>query len=153
MNNRHPWPLKKSKSWGPFWSYQLNSTANSAYPPRKWAKWAELAVMFSRQPQNRPRNFDFFQWPWMPIIHFSLFSMRPVPPNLMDLINHFQAVCALSCTAGKHSCTYVLRDWMPVCIELTLDLHFKRGFFVSRCTYLEYSQQQEKKYATTFKLI
>ena len=27
MNNRHPWPLKKSKSWGPFCSYQLNSTA------------------------------------------------------------------------------------------------------------------------------
>ena len=22
MNNRHPWPLKKSKSWGLFWSYQ-----------------------------------------------------------------------------------------------------------------------------------
>ena len=31
MNNRHSWPLKKSKPWGPFWSYQLNSTANSAY--------------------------------------------------------------------------------------------------------------------------
>jgi hypothetical protein len=46
MNNRNPGPLKKSKSWGPFWSYQLNSTANSAYPPRKWAKWAELAVLF-----------------------------------------------------------------------------------------------------------
>ena len=27
MNNLHPWPLKKSKSWGPFWSYQLNSSA------------------------------------------------------------------------------------------------------------------------------
>ena len=26
----HPLPLKKSKSWGPFWSYQLNSTANPA---------------------------------------------------------------------------------------------------------------------------
>ena len=38
MNNRHPWLLKKSKSWGPFWSYQLNSTANSAYSPGKWAK-------------------------------------------------------------------------------------------------------------------
>ena len=22
MNNRHPWQLKKSKSWEPFWSYQ-----------------------------------------------------------------------------------------------------------------------------------
>ena len=42
----HPWQLKKAKSWGPFWSYQLNSTANSAYAPQKWAKWAELAVLF-----------------------------------------------------------------------------------------------------------
>ena len=31
MSNRHLWQLKKSKSWGPFWSYQLNSTANSAH--------------------------------------------------------------------------------------------------------------------------
>ena len=30
INNRHPWHLKKSKSWEPFWSYQLNSTANLA---------------------------------------------------------------------------------------------------------------------------
>ena len=29
MNNRHPW--KKSKSWRPFWSYQLNSTANPVH--------------------------------------------------------------------------------------------------------------------------
>ena len=39
MNNRHPWPLKKSKSWGPFWSYQLNSTANPAHLPQNWAKF------------------------------------------------------------------------------------------------------------------
>ena len=31
MNNQHPWQLKKSKSWGPFWSCQLNSTAHSAH--------------------------------------------------------------------------------------------------------------------------
>ena len=31
MNNRQPWQLKKSKSWGQFWSYQLNSNANSAH--------------------------------------------------------------------------------------------------------------------------
>jgi hypothetical protein len=48
MNNWHPWQLKKNQnSGGPFWSYQLNSTANSAYSPQKWAKWAELAVLFS----------------------------------------------------------------------------------------------------------
>ena len=31
MNYRHPWQLKKSKFWDPFWSYQLNSTANPIY--------------------------------------------------------------------------------------------------------------------------
>jgi hypothetical protein len=41
MNNRHIWQLKKSKSWGPFWSYFLDSTANPAHLPQKWAKWAE----------------------------------------------------------------------------------------------------------------
>ena len=38
MNVWHSWqlkPVKKSKSWGTFWSYQLNSTANSAH----WAQF------------------------------------------------------------------------------------------------------------------
>ena len=35
MCNRHLWQFKKSKSWGPFWSYQLNSTANPAHLPQK----------------------------------------------------------------------------------------------------------------------
>ena len=52
--------IEKIKFWGPFWSYQLNSTANSAYSPQKWAKWAELAVLFSWQLQNGPQDFDFF---------------------------------------------------------------------------------------------
>ena len=43
MNNRQPWQLKKSKSWGPFWSYQLDSSANPAHLPQKWAKWAKWA--------------------------------------------------------------------------------------------------------------
>ena len=60
MTNWHPLQLKKSKFWGLFWSYQLNSTANSAYIPQKWAKWAEVAVLYSWQLQNGPHNFDFF---------------------------------------------------------------------------------------------
>ena len=52
MNNQHPWQLKKIKFWGPFWSYELNSTANSVYSPQKWAKCTELAVLFSWQLQN-----------------------------------------------------------------------------------------------------
>ena len=38
---------KKSKSWWPFWSYQLNSTANLANLAQFLGKWAELAVLFS----------------------------------------------------------------------------------------------------------
>ena len=34
--------MKKLKSWGPFWSYQLNSLINLAHLPRNLAKWAEL---------------------------------------------------------------------------------------------------------------
>ena len=34
MNIRHPGQLKILKSWGPFWSYQLNRTANLAHLPR-----------------------------------------------------------------------------------------------------------------------
>ena len=35
-------------------------TANTAYSPRKWAKWAKLVVLFSWQLQNGPQDFDFF---------------------------------------------------------------------------------------------
>ena len=45
MKVLHPWHLKKSKSWGPFWSYHLDSSANLAHLPQKWVKWAELAVV------------------------------------------------------------------------------------------------------------
>ena len=54
MNNRHPWQLKKSK----FWTCQLNSAANAAYSLQKWAKWAELAVVFSWKLQKGPQDFD-----------------------------------------------------------------------------------------------
>jgi hypothetical protein len=54
MNNWHPWQLKKSKSWGPFWSYHLGSTANPAHLPKK------MAVLFSWYLQNSPQDFIFF---------------------------------------------------------------------------------------------
>ena len=56
MNIRHPGQLKKWKSWGPFWSYQLNSTANPAHLPQNRAK---LAVLFSWLLQNGPQHFEF----------------------------------------------------------------------------------------------
>ena len=50
MINWHPWQLKKSKSWRPFWRYQLNSTTNPGHLPRKWAN----TVLFSWYLQNGP---------------------------------------------------------------------------------------------------
>ena len=55
-----PWQLKKSKSWGPFWSCQLNSTANLAHLANFLGKWAELAVLFSWWLQTDPQEFDVF---------------------------------------------------------------------------------------------
>ena len=60
MNNGHPLQLKKSKSWEPFWSYQLTSTADLANLTQFWGKWAGLAVLFSWQLHNGPQDFDFF---------------------------------------------------------------------------------------------
>ena len=47
INILRPWQLKKSKCWEPFWSYQLNSTADLANLAQFWGKWAGLAVLFS----------------------------------------------------------------------------------------------------------
>ena len=52
--------LFKLYFWGPLWSYQLNSTANSDHLAHFRGKWAGLAVMFSWQLQNGPQDFDFF---------------------------------------------------------------------------------------------
>ena len=47
MNNQQPWQLKKSESWEPFWSYQLDNSASPSHLPQKWAKLAKSAVLFS----------------------------------------------------------------------------------------------------------
>ena len=44
------------KIWEPFWSYQLNGTANSAHLPQHWAK---LAVLFSWKLLKGSQDFDF----------------------------------------------------------------------------------------------
>ena len=48
---------RKKKSWEPFISCQLNSTANSAHFHQNWAGFA---VLFSRQILNRSQDFFLF---------------------------------------------------------------------------------------------
>ena len=45
-NNQHPWQLKISKSWEPFWSYQLTSLAKPADSPHLFGELAGLAGLF-----------------------------------------------------------------------------------------------------------
>jgi hypothetical protein len=59
MNFRHPGQLNKLKTWEPFLSYQLNSTANSAHLPQNWAKLAKLAVLFCSKTTSGILIFSF----------------------------------------------------------------------------------------------
>ena len=47
LNSEVPDRRASEKSWGPFWSYQLDNTANPAHLQKKRAKWAKLAGLFS----------------------------------------------------------------------------------------------------------
>ena len=59
MNICHPGQLEKRKSWGPFLSYQLNSTANPAHLPWKWAKWAHWQCCLAGSSKTAPRILIF----------------------------------------------------------------------------------------------
>ena len=39
MNTRHPWQMKKSKSWGPFWSYSTAKCQFSLFGPVNGLDW------------------------------------------------------------------------------------------------------------------
>ena len=58
---------KKSKSWGPLWSYQLNSTANLAHLAHSLMGWIGSAVYLIAS--KRPPGFQFFQFPWVQTLY------------------------------------------------------------------------------------
>ena len=47
--------------------------------------WIGIVVYLVAPKQ--PQDFDFFQWPWVLIIHLSLFPLRTYAPKLFDIIN------------------------------------------------------------------
>jgi len=63
MNNRHPLQLKKSESWEPFGSYQLNSTANPAHLPQNRPNFEvnglDWQSCLAGSSQRAPRIFIF----------------------------------------------------------------------------------------------
>jgi hypothetical protein len=72
--------LKKLKSWGPFWRYQLNSTANLANLAHFGGKCAELAVLCSWcSSKMAPRILIFFNCHEWQLIIWEL-SPPPSPP-------------------------------------------------------------------------
>ena len=59
MSNRHLWQLKESKSWGPFQSYQLNSTANPAHLPQRWPNGLNWQCCLAGSFKTAPRILIF----------------------------------------------------------------------------------------------
>ena len=59
MNNRHPLQMKKWKSWEPFGSYQLNSTANPAQNLKIGPRWPKRQSCLAGSSQMAPRILIF----------------------------------------------------------------------------------------------
>ena len=63
MNKRHPLQLKKSISWEPFGSYQLNSIANPAHLPQNWPNFEvnglDWQCCLAGRSQRAPRILIF----------------------------------------------------------------------------------------------
>jgi hypothetical protein len=83
----HPWQLKKSKSRGPFWSYQLNRTANSAHFALFCGEWAKLAVFLGDGSKTANKIF-FFSIVLGAKYSFYLKSIATYAPQKIDIINH-----------------------------------------------------------------
>ena len=62
MSNWNPWQLKKSKSWGPFWSYQLNSNANQPIYLKIGPNWPNWQCCLTGSSKTAPRILIFFNW-------------------------------------------------------------------------------------------
>ena len=85
MNNRHPLQLKKSISWEPFWSYQLNSNADFANLAQFWGKWAGLAVLWAGGSKTASGIF-IFQLSWVLNIYLMWNPLRTMPEHFWHLI-------------------------------------------------------------------
>ena len=56
---RDPWQLKKSKSWEPFWSYQLHSTAISPIWPNFEVNGLDWQCHLAGSSKTAPRILIF----------------------------------------------------------------------------------------------
>ena len=89
----HQWQLKKSKSWGPFWSYQLDSTANSAH----FARFLGSAVWLVA-PKRPPRI-----WYFSIVLGAEYFFMWN---SLLRMHPHFWAIYYFSLSHGGQAAQF-----------------------------------------------
>ena len=87
MNIRHPGQLKKWKSWGPFWSYQLNITANPAHLPQNWANWPNWRCCLAGSSKTAPRIL-IFSIVLGAEYSFYVKSIATYAPQKVDIIIH-----------------------------------------------------------------
>ena len=108
--------FKKSKSWGPFWSYRLNSTANSAHLR---VKWAELALLSSWSLQNGPQDFDFFNCTMVADYSFDMKNIDVWAPTFFKHNNSFIATVSFrlkSLTNGRWRLLKIIKAFIGLLI-------------------------------------
>ena len=113
MNNRHPLQLKKWKSWEPFGSYQLNTTANPAHLPQNWPNLAKSAECLAGSFQTALRilifsiamgaDYSFYvktiethARAFFKIIIFSIDSVSTYHTHMIQYI-----LCTVSCVSAE----------------------------------------------------
>ena len=81
--------------FGKFYYVQKNRTANSAHLDHFTVNWLNWQCCLAGSFKTSPKFLIFFQLPWMPIIHLSLFPLSIECPNLLGIMKFSQAVCIL----------------------------------------------------------
>ena len=77
----HPWQLKKFKSWGRFGATSYTALPIQPIWPIFEVNRLDWHCCLAGSSKMAPRILIFFQLPWVSIIHLSLISLRPKPPN------------------------------------------------------------------------
>ena len=105
--------MKKSKSREPFWSYQLNTTADLANLAQFWVEWAGLEELFSWELQNGSMDFQFFICPGCRI--FILCEIHCYFCPHIFCVNHFSlSQCCFDCWVGSYQDKWwhLCADWL-----------------------------------------
>ena len=105
MNNRHPWPLKKSKSWGPFWSYHLTALPIQPIHRENGPNWLNWQCCLAGSSKKAPRIL-IFSIAMGVDYSFYVKSIATYAPTFFRYNNSVLAIVS-SCTSKVFSAAYL----------------------------------------------